>query len=76
MFMSNDRRESAARSERPAKQALAPATNVCSFNIIPVSSPVATFEQSEKVAIAHVHLVAAMRGVASATASICACARY
>ena len=40
---------------------------------IPVSSPVATFEQSENVAIAH--LLALPRGVASATASICACAR-
>ena len=39
------------------------------------SSPVAMFEQSENVAVAHVHLVA-MRGVASATISICACARY
>ena len=38
-----------------------------------VSSPVATFEQSENVAIAH--LLALPRGVASATASICACAR-
>ena len=38
--------------------------------IIPVSSLVATFEQSENVAIAHVHLLA-MKCVASATASIC-----
>ena len=42
--------------------------------LIPISSPVALFEQSEKVAITHIHLVA-VRGVASATASICACAQ-
>ena len=73
--------ESAARFERPAKEALVLATEPRAkrerglFFIIPVSSQVATFELSENVAIAHVHLVA-MRGVASTTASICACARY
>ena len=39
-------------------------------------SPVATFEQSENVAIAHIVGAASLRGVASATASICACVRY
>ena len=68
--LSNDRCESTARFERPAKQAL--------FFVIPVSSLVATFEQSENVAIAHLVGAAchAMRGVAFAAASICACARY
>ena len=58
--LSNDRRESAARFERPAKQALALATEPRAKRerglFIPVSSPhgpIATFEQSENVAIAH-----------------------
>ena len=38
-------------------------------------SLVGPFEQSKNIAIVHVHLVA-MRGVASVTASICACTRY
>ena len=48
------------------------------FFVIPVSSLVATFEQSENVAIAGARpeQLLAMRGVVSATASICACARY
>ena len=55
----NDRRESAARFERPAKQTLALATEPRAkrearlFFVIPVSSPVTTLEQSENVAIAH-----------------------
>ena len=55
---SNDRRESAARFERPAKQALALPSLERSerrglFFVIPVNSPVTTFEQSENVAIAY-----------------------
>ena len=55
----NDCCKSAARFERPAKQALVLATEprakreARSFFVISVSSPVATFEQSENVAIAH-----------------------
>ena len=44
--LSNDRHESAAHFEKPAKQVLG------LFFVIPVSSLVATFEQSENVAIA------------------------
>ena len=48
------------------------------FFVILVSSPVATFEQSENVAIAGTRpeQLLAMRGVVSETASICAYARY
>ena len=57
----NDRRESATHFERPAKQALALATEPRVkreaqrglFFVIPVSSPVTTFEQSKSVTIAH-----------------------
>ena len=57
----NDWYESAARFEKPAKQALAVATEPQAKRearsvVIPVSSPVATFEQSENVAIAHLTL--------------------
>ena len=56
--LTNDRRESTTRFEKPAKQVLALATEprakreARSVLVIPVSSPVATFEQSENVAIA------------------------
>ena len=65
--LSNDWRESTW-FKRPAKQALALATEprakreARSILIIPIIRPVSTFEQSENVAIAHIHLVA-MRGV-------------
>ena len=79
--------------DRPAKQALALATEPRAkrearsvlqllpsgimWLVIPVSSQVATFEQSENVAItgARPKKLLAMRGVVSVTASICACAR-
>ena len=53
--LSNHRRESDMRFERPAKQALVIATEPRAglFFVIPVSSLVATFEQSENVAIAY-----------------------
>ena len=57
--LSNDQHESAVRFERPAKQALALATEprakreTRSFFVIPVSSPVVMFKQSENIAIAH-----------------------
>ena len=46
--LSKDRHESTARSERPAKHwgSSEARGDVCSFNIIPVSSPVATFRKS------------------------------
>ena len=50
----NDQHKSAAHFKRPAKQALALATEPQGlFFIIPVSSSVATFKQSENVAIAY-----------------------
>ena len=90
--LSNDRRESAASFKRPASRRWALATEprakrearsvLCH---IPVSSPVATFEQSENIAIAHCRAIACCEGCGLCNnwyrfkvhvASICTCAQY
>ena len=73
--LSNDRRKSAVRFEMTAEQALMLATEprakqeARSVFVIPVNSPVATFEQSENITIAHLvgaRAVACSEGVAPA----------